>query len=108
MLQLRISGLILSLLPPLLAVVMSLIEPGYFLPIWTSRLGLALILSMIFLCLLAALCVVLIVRWAEARPGKSRFAPLLMLLPMLFLIFPALWIVILGPSLLIVARVTQG
>lgn len=87
---------------------MGLITPSYFRPMLTSWLGINMIVFGILLCLLARFCFVLILRWAESAPARSRFAPLLMTLPMIFLIFPALWIVLVGPSLIVVARITQG
>ena len=100
--QLRMSAWILWGLPAALAVLLQLISPTYFAGMPHSGLGTILLFGALIGWLVAGMVVRWIVGSAESGRITPERAPVTMLVPMVGLIFPVLFVIVLGPALVVV------
>jgi hypothetical protein len=99
--QARISAVLLAILPVALTVFIVLTSPGYFRLIVVTGLGRLLIVAVIVLYALGVAGLMWVVRRVEGGAVRRTQAPLLMLVPLVVFIFPTVWIVLLGPALVL-------
>lgn len=96
-----ISGWVVLALPVGLALLMVIVTPGYFRPLWESVTG------WVFIALFAIFQALgfLVTRWGVNRfGGRPPAHRLFTLAVMVLIVFPSLWLVLLGPAIMIIVR----